>query len=431
MATIGVLVPAASGHLNPMNSLGRELVRRGHRVVVATMAEAEPAVLAAGLEFVPIGVGAYLPGEFEEMWNRLGQLQGWAALRYTVELMTRYGETILQDSPDAFRSVGADFLLIDQGAPGGSAVADYLGLPYVTVANALMLNIELDIPPPIFTWLPPRSILGLARNALIYLSMIRIVVPTIRMVYRYRKEWGLPPKPDPRQWFSPFAEVGQEPSDFEFPRKKLPPHFHFTGPFQDPRARAPIPFPFEALDGRPLVYASMGTIQNRLLWIFRTIAEACDGLGVQLVISLGGSTDPSVLGDLPGSPLVVRAAPQLELLERARLTITHAGMNTTLESLARGVPMVAIPITNDQPGVAARIAWTGSGLLIHPSRLTAPKLRQAVSRVLTEPSFTTQAARLREAIARAGGVARAVDVIERVLQTRQPVLAEDFAPNSV
>ena len=147
------------------------------------------------------------------------------------------------------------------------------------------------------------------------------------------------------------------------------------------------------------------------------------------MISLGGSADPSVLGDLPGSPLVVRAAPQLELLDRARLTITHAGMNTTLESLARGVPMVAIPIANDQPGVAARIAWTGTGLFIAPSRLTAARLRQAISRVLTEPSFTTQAARLREAIARAGGVSRAADVIERVLQTRQPVLARDFDSN--
>lgn len=62
----------------------------------------------------------------------------------------------------------------------------------------------------------------------------------------------------------------------------------------------------------------------------------------------------SSLPELPGNPIVVNYAPQLELLKIADLTITHAGVNTTLESLSNGVPLVAIPITNDQPGVAAR-----------------------------------------------------------------------------
>ncbi|WLT39734.1 hypothetical protein NON20_10065 [Synechocystis sp. B12] len=66
---------------------------------------------------------------------------------------------------------------------------------------------------------------------------------------------------------------------------------------------------------------------------------------------------------LPGNPLVVNYAPQLELLQRTALTITHAGLNTTLECLNNAVPMVAIPIANDQPGVAARIAWAGVGNL--------------------------------------------------------------------
>ncbi|MFZ0710133.1 MAG: glycosyltransferase, partial [Terrimicrobiaceae bacterium] len=60
-----------------------------------------------------------------------------------------------------------------------------------------------------------------------------------------------------------------------------------------------------------------------------------------------------------GSPIVVPFAPQLELLRRAALTITHAGLNTALESLNQGVPMVAIPIPNDQPEVASRLEWLG------------------------------------------------------------------------
>jgi zeaxanthin glucosyltransferase len=111
-------------------------------------------------------------------------------------------------------------------------------------------------------------------------------------------------------------------------------------------------------------------------------------LDAQLVIALGGGSNPASLPHLPGSPLVVGYAPQLELLQRATLTITHAGMNTALESLNNGLPMVAIPIANDQPGVAARIACTGAGEVITLGKLTSYRLQAAVQRVLTEDSYS-------------------------------------------
>ena len=426
MATIGVLVPCSPGHMNPMGSLGRELLRRGHRVVVAQIPEGEPAIRAAGLEFVAIGEREYPDGALGRIHEQLGRLQGRAALKFTLDGMAGYSRMILTYAPDAFRTVGADLLVVDQAVAGGG-VADVLGLPFVTVANALMFNVETTLPPPVTTWTDFLSPWGRLRNDLSWRALDRITRPLRQAVSDQRQAMGLPVHPSPDASYSTLAQISQQPPEFEFPRRTLPAHFHFAGPFQDPAARTAVPFPFDRLDGRPLVYASMGTLQNRLLRVFRTIAEACAGLEVQLVISLGGSADPSVLGPLPGSPIVVRVAPQLDLLARASLTITHAGLNTALESLARGVPMVAIPITNDQPGVAGRVSWTGAGLTIPPRRLTAPRLRRAVSRVLTEPSVSIHAERLRDAIARCGGVVRAADVIDRVLATGRPVLASDFA----
>ena len=142
------------------------------------------------------------------------------------------------------------------------------------------------------------------------------------------------------------------------------------------------------------------------------------------MISLGGSASPESLPNLPGSPLVVGYAPQLELLEKTTLTITHAGLNTTLESLTKGVPMVAIPVANDQPGVAARIAWSGCGESIPLKKLNVSKLKTAIQKVLTEDSYKQNAVRLQEAIQRAGGVSRAADIIEQAISTGKPVLAE-------
>jgi zeaxanthin glucosyltransferase len=112
---------------------------------------------------------------------------------------------------------------------------------------------------------------------------------------------------------------------------------------------------------RPLIYASMGTLQNGVERVFQVIAEACAGLDAQLVLSLG--TGFENLAPLAGNPIVVGYAPQLELLRRSALTITHGGLNTVLESLSVGVPLVVIPVTNDQPRgrCSSRMDWHRQG----------------------------------------------------------------------
>lgn len=86
--------------------------------------------------------------------------------------------------------------------------------------------------------------------------------------------------------------------------------------------------------------------------------------------------------------------------------------------------MVAIPVANDQPGVAARIAWTGAGEVVSLKQLSVPKLQTAIKKVLTEESYKQKAVELQQAIARAGGVKKAADIIEQVVATGKPVLAE-------
>jgi UDP:flavonoid glycosyltransferase YjiC (YdhE family) len=97
-------------------------------------------------------------------------------------------------------------------------------------------------------------------------------------------------------------------------------------------------------------------------------------------------------------------------------------MNTTLESLTYGVPLVAIPITNDQPGIAARIAWSGVGEFLNLKQLSAQKLQQTINQVLSTASYRENAQRLQSQIHSAGGVDKAVDIIEQAFTTKQPVI---------
>ncbi len=136
------------------------------------------------------------------------------------------------------------------------------------------------------------------------------------------------------------------------------------------------------------------------------------------MISLGGGTAPEQIGKLPGDPIVVPFAPQLELLARASLTITHAGMNTALETLAHGVPAVAIPVGNDQPGVAARLKWSGAGEFLPLSQLRADRLRTLVERVLTDARYRQRAKELQRDFQASGGLKQAADIVERAIHAR-------------
>ncbi len=422
MTHFGIICPSGS-HLNPMTTLGYELQRRGHRVTVVGILDAEKKVHSVGLEFKAIALSEYPYGSVAQFYDNLSKLSGLAALRYTINYLQKSTVTLLQQAPQTVKNAGIEALLVDQVSSAGGTVADYLDIPFISVSAALMINEDVSVPPFNTSWNYDRAWWGQIRNRIGYRLLRQARKPIRETVAEYRREWNLPPHHSQDDVYSTLAQLCQQPAEFEFPRENLPGCFHFTGAYHNLACRAKVEFPFEKLTGQPLIYASMGTIQNRLIGAFETIAQACEKLDAQLVISLGGGTSLESMPKLPGSPLVVENAPQLELLQRASLTITPAGLNTVLESISHGVPMVAIPIANDQPGVAARIAWTGCGEMIKPSKLNAPQLRSSIERVLTQASYRDNVLRLQTANQQAGGVTKAADIIERVMSTGKPVLA--------
>jgi UDP:flavonoid glycosyltransferase YjiC (YdhE family) len=93
--------------------------------------------------------------------------------------------------------------------------------------------------------------------------------------------------------------------------------------------------------------------------------------------------------------------------------ITHAGLNTTLEALARGLPMLCLPVTNDQPGIARRVEYLGAGIVMSPARASPPRIRRSLSRILREVGFRERAAILQDEISGLKGVRMAAEIIEQ------------------
>ena len=424
MTHFGIMCPADTGHLNPMLTLGCELQRRGNTVTVFQVPDVEQKILSAGLKCRVIGKSEYPIGSMPKQYAEQGKLSGLIGVKFAIKTAGKLASMTFREAPDAISAEGIDLLIVDQVLLWGGTIAGFLDIPFISICCALLLNKETSIPPGFTNWNYNTSWWAHLRNQMGYSLVKPLAQPILDLVNEHRQKWKLSLLSNSNNSYSRLAQLSQQPPEFEFPRQHLPQCFHFTGPYTKEASREPVPFPFEKLTGKSLIYASMGTLQNRQQEIFQCIAEACAELDTQLVISLGGGSNPESLLKLPGSPLVVGYAPQLELLKKATLTITHAGLNTTLESLSNGVPMVAIPITNDQPGVAARIAWSGCGEAIPLKQLSIPKLRTAIKQVLTENSYKKNAIRLQEGIRQAGGVSRATDIVEQVVSTGKPVLSQ-------
>jgi zeaxanthin glucosyltransferase len=292
-------------------------------------------------------------------------------------------------------------------------VAMHLGMPYVHINCALHPDYTGITPLYVYDWPHEGGPEARARNLAGVQALAPMLEPFQRVVKEYVDHTGLPlDLTDPYAAFSKRALLTQTPEEFDFPSDHWPPHFHYTGPWHEPAFRPQVPFPWDQLTGEIIIYASMGTLLNGSREVFRTIVEAAYAPGRQLVLSIGAHLTAEDLGDLPANTIVVNHAPQLEILQRANLCITHAGLNTVLEALAQGVPLVAIPVAYDQPGVAARIKCSRTGLYTPLRQLTLQGLRQQVDEVLHDPVYREQAQRLRNVIQERNGLHLAADFIE-------------------
>ena len=108
-------------------------------------------------------------------------------------------------------------------------------------------------------------------------------------------------------------------------------------------------------------------------------------------------------------------ARQLEVLEKASLTICHGVLNAVIESIAKGVPLIALPVGDDQPGVGARVEWSGIGRMILARKASAGNLREAIKEVLSNARYQQTVRKMQIKLNEISGADRAADIIENLL----------------
>jgi UDP:flavonoid glycosyltransferase YjiC (YdhE family) len=165
-------------------------------------------------------------------------------------------------------------------------------------------------------------------------------------------------------------------------------------------------------DGRPLVYATLGTVFGGDGTVLTEMLEALTALDVAVLLTLGSAGDPTAFPRLPDRVRVERYVPQDSVLPHCSVVVSHGGSGTLLGALANGVPQVAIPQGADQFHNAASVERHGFGRRLLPPAAGAEAIGLAVSDVLADDRYRRSAERLGAAMRSGISIGEAVGLIE-------------------
>lgn len=417
MSHIGVVAPPYYSHFQALQALAVELLARGHRVTFFHQVDAARWLSDPRVGFATVGAASHPPGSLETTLRLAANPGSPWGLRRVIGQMAETTAMLCRELPAALTDQGIDALLCDQMEGAGALVAQSLRLPFVSVACALPVNREPGLPLPVM----PFAYSTDPRSRQIYQGSTRVhdwlMIPLHRALDEAAGALGVPPPGALHGCLSPLAQISQTLPGFDFPRHGLPSHFHAVGPLRGPRTETAGTWPVDP--GRPFVFASLGTLQGGRIGLFEQIALACRRLDAQLLIAHCGKLDKDQERRLleQGATWVTDFAPQQWALEHASAVVTHGGLNTVMDAIAAGTPMLVLPIAFDQHGVAARVSHHRLGVSL-PRWTRAPRIARALERLLA--GSAPGSAKLAEELRQAGGAPRAADIVEAVLDTGAP-----------
>lgn len=397
------VAPPFHGHLRPMAALGHALAARGHRVTFAAVPDARARIEALGHTSIEVGRTSYAPGFLAAAEDRMARSGAMAGLGPVIADMASMTDSLCRDLPGVVEATGVDAIVADQLEAAGGLVARGLGLPYATIANALPIDRDEGQAPFFTGWGPPRSRWEFQRSE----GAERVADWMMRrlgtVIARHAAAFDVGPVTTPADLLSPLVNIGQLTPRLNFgcePRWRQD-----VGPLQRSTGE-PVRTATER--GRPLIYASLGTLFGRRTDLLAAIVAATRDFGVDVVLAHGRQLLAEDIGPSRPGLEITSWVDQRAVLSEAAVCITHAGMNTTLDATLAGVPMVAVPVAFDQPGIAARIAHAGLGLVVPPGLRFVVRLRTALGTLLAElPAYRATARNVAVELAATGGAAEA------------------------
>jgi zeaxanthin glucosyltransferase len=417
MAHIGVICSPVPGHMIPLSSFADHLEDAGHIVTFFNVEDVKSFIEERGHRFCTVGSKKFPLGTWDKHMVPLSKKEGIPVILGTSRFNTLLAKIYCEDIPTSAKELGIDAFLIDQIQFQGAVIAEKVGVPFASVTCGVRLNrdVSLNYPPPFVPWGYSDSFHMKAINKIAFSFMDFLTSPILNVARRNATSWKINPPKNINDTFSKHLDFYPFSREFDYPFKEKLEASVYLGPYRSKR-RKQVQFDWSKLDGRPIVYASFGTLNNGLNELYQKVADAFKDLPeYQLIMSLGNSSIYPESIKKYNNAVVEKFLPQPELLNKAAICITHAGFNTTIEALSEGLPLIAIPVANDQPAIAARIEWHGVGLCLSIKKVTPSEIVASIKKVSSNETYKQAALKIQKSIQESPGLGHAVHLIEKNL----------------
>jgi zeaxanthin glucosyltransferase len=432
MANIVIAPLYWQANINVTFALARKLRGRGHRVLYACIPDTEQRIRSQGFDFVPVFSSVFPLGTLAaQAANEAGgKYLGAAGVNARIKAMCE----LCRDGEVA-RVTGnfhPDLFLVSNHLPWLGIGAWKSGAP-VVMFSSIIISMRDSLAPPINSLTIPSLHLVSRFKVVCEWEASKIrwkVVNRISGLWRssrYLKDLAITlgyPVSDIDFNVAPwprlsFPELIFFPKFFDFPRATPIRGAFYAEPSVDTE-RKDKEFPWEKLDGRPLIYCALGTLVTfkhlaSAKRFFQAILDAMRLLpDLQAVVAIGNHLKPEDF-TCPENVILTDNAPQLALLKRAKLMVGHAGTGGVRESMFYGVPMVLCPLGFDAPGNSARAVHHGVAVRADFRKVSAQELKTAINKVLGDHSYSDSAKRVSDRFVELENQSPSIAVIESAL----------------
>ena len=375
------------GHMNPTLATVRTLMGKGYRVDYIADPRWRDAVEATGARFISYDSYSEHPGRFES----------------SVKSIAQAARTVLRVGREGKYSA----LLYEGFFVYGKTLADRLGLPSIRLNS-------------IFAY-TPKVLETITATGGWHVSLMLKGGLALKLLSRLMHRRGLIESDDlVREMVAnlPTMTYVYTAESFQMDHESLPAdRFHFIGPSLDGRPRTD-----ETVDrlageagDRPIIYASLGTLFNDFTKFYLDCIRAFGDQPVEVVMAVGSRFDRSKLGRIPGNFHIYDSVNQLAVLDHTSLFITHGGMNSVNEALYSQVPMVLVPMADDQPAVAGRVQELELGRVIRRQDLSSKTLAHTAREVMNSQRIRESLAAMATEMKSSGGNTRLASELDDLL----------------
>jgi len=378
----------AHGHTNPTLGVVRELVSRGHQVWYYSYNILREKIESAGATFISCDDYDMEHKLSVKDSTRVGKDLAFST-KILVDTTLALDDKVCRDMSE----LKPDCIVADSMALWGKAVALKLGIPFVSSTTTFAFN---------------QHSAKIMKQGIGDLFKMLFAMPKTSKQVKRLKDKGYPVNNildiignDDNTHTIVYTSPEFQPCSETFSEK-----YAFVGPS--------IRSANEEIEKKrdKLIYISMGTVNNDMMPFYKACMSALRDTDYQVIMSVGNLVSIEDFGELPENISIYSHVDQISVLEKADVFVSHCGMNSVSESLYFEVPLVMLPQTSEQKGVAERVSQLGAGVKLDKSDGTS--VLRAINKILSVDTYKQNAKKIAEGFKNSSGAKGAADKIIQV-----------------